>query len=211
MATDKPSRGRPKDIHKQEEQKQKLIDAARILMREKSYRSVTIRDIGAAAGVNSAMVNYYFGGKETLFHAAIHDMTLTTFSQISDIINVEKPIRPFMEFIVKTMNEDKGLAKFIHDEILNENYPFRDKFLAGFPSKVAELLPQLVERELAAHQISSSINVKYAAFNLMSMMIMPYLASPIRIGSWKIQDTELCEEQWIEHLYQQFMHGILRD
>ncbi|REL35773.1 TetR/AcrR family transcriptional regulator [Thalassotalea euphylliae] len=212
--TQETNRGRPKDTAKQAEQKQKLIDAANVLMREKSYRSVTIRELGAAAGVNSAMIKYYFGGKEELFLEAMNQMVVQHFSSVQAIQDKPEPVKGFIKYIVNTLNQDKGLAKFIHDEVLNENYPLRDKFLAGFPSQMAELLPALIEREVAALQahkaIKGDVNCKYAAFNLMSMIMMPYVAAPIRKIVWQICDEQLHEQAWVDHLYQQFIGGIIR-
>lgn len=51
-------------------------DLARValdLFAERHYASVTIKDIGQAAGVNSAMIYYHFKNKEELFTAAIQN------------------------------------------------------------------------------------------------------------------------------------------
>jgi len=51
-------------------------DLARIalgLFAERHFSLVTIRDIGRAAGVNSAMIYYYYKDKEALFRAAIEN------------------------------------------------------------------------------------------------------------------------------------------
>ena len=204
------TRGRPKDPNKEDEQKQKLMAAAQMLMREKSYRSITIREVGAAAGVNSAMVNYYFGGKEALFIAAVNDMAASNLEQVQQLASLDKPIRPFIEFMVGTLNSDTGLARFIHDEVLNESSPLREGFINGLPRHIATLLPQLVERELHALGISANLNTKYAAFSLVSMIIAPYLGTPIRLAAWKISDQELADPAWVEHLYQLFLGGIKR-
>jgi len=48
-----------------------LILAAFELFAERNFASVTIKDIGAAIGVNTALIYYYFGSKEDLFRATI--------------------------------------------------------------------------------------------------------------------------------------------
>lgn len=47
--------------------KGRVFNAAKILFAEKGFREVTVRAIAAHAGVNSALVGYYFGGKQALF------------------------------------------------------------------------------------------------------------------------------------------------
>jgi len=46
--------------------------AARQLFREHGYRGTTVRAIGAAAGVDAALVNYHFGSKQALFGQSLN-------------------------------------------------------------------------------------------------------------------------------------------
>jgi len=46
--------------------RESILKAATMLFAEHSYDSVGIRDIAKEAGVNSAMISYYFGGKSGL-------------------------------------------------------------------------------------------------------------------------------------------------
>jgi AcrR family transcriptional regulator len=46
----------------------KLMKSAEILFSTKGFREVSVREIAANAGVNPALVGYYFGGKRELFN-----------------------------------------------------------------------------------------------------------------------------------------------
>ena len=46
----------------------RLLDAAEELFCEHGFEGASVRDIAATAGCNVASVNYYFGGKEKLYH-----------------------------------------------------------------------------------------------------------------------------------------------
>nr|WP_233157918.1 TetR family transcriptional regulator [Actinokineospora bangkokensis] len=48
-----------------------LLAAAREVFGESGYRDATVRAIAGRAGVDPAMVNHWFGGKEKLFAAAV--------------------------------------------------------------------------------------------------------------------------------------------
>jgi AcrR family transcriptional regulator len=48
-----------------------LLDAARREFAERGYDGATVRRIGERAGVDPAMVNHWFGGKEQLFVASL--------------------------------------------------------------------------------------------------------------------------------------------
>ncbi|MET9260197.1 TetR family transcriptional regulator [Amycolatopsis sp. NPDC004079] len=48
-----------------------LLEAARTVFAENGYERATVRSIAARAGVDAAMVNHWFGGKEGLFAQAV--------------------------------------------------------------------------------------------------------------------------------------------
>ena len=48
-----------------------LLAAARVEFAERGYDSATVRRIAERAGVDAAMVNHWFGGKEALFTASL--------------------------------------------------------------------------------------------------------------------------------------------
>lgn len=48
-----------------------LLDAAREVFSENGYEGATVRAIAARAGVDAAMVNHWFGNKESLFAQAV--------------------------------------------------------------------------------------------------------------------------------------------
>jgi AcrR family transcriptional regulator len=48
-----------------------LLDAARAEFAERGYEGATVRRIARRAGVDAAMVNHWFGGKDALFAATI--------------------------------------------------------------------------------------------------------------------------------------------
>ncbi|GAB2973531.1 TetR family transcriptional regulator [Amycolatopsis acidiphila] len=48
-----------------------LLDAARAVFSENGYEGATVRAIAARAGVDAAMVNHWFGGKDSLFAQAV--------------------------------------------------------------------------------------------------------------------------------------------
>lgn len=57
-----------------------LLLAAFELFAERNFAAVTIKDIGAAIGVNTALIYYYFGSKEELFRATIEMAVDRAFS-----------------------------------------------------------------------------------------------------------------------------------
>src|SRR5262249_61325981 len=53
------------------EARAKIAAAAEELFAERGFDGAAIRDIARKAGVNGAMIHYYFGNKEGLYHAML--------------------------------------------------------------------------------------------------------------------------------------------
>ena len=64
----------------------KILEAATDLFARESFEAVSIKQIAAASGVNSALISYYFGGKKNLYQEA-----LTTQAKL--FINLQDQIR----------------------------------------------------------------------------------------------------------------------
>jgi AcrR family transcriptional regulator len=59
-----------------------ILDAGTRLFAERGYESASIRTIAAAAGVDPALIHYFFGDKDTLFATIVADRTVI-FSRLA--------------------------------------------------------------------------------------------------------------------------------
>jgi len=84
--------GRPANDGKRRNIAEDLKKVALNLFAEQGYGQVTIKDIGIAANVNTAMIYYYFSDKESLCRAAIEDAAEQVFCVFRQAIDkVEGP------------------------------------------------------------------------------------------------------------------------
>ncbi|WP_461536619.1 TetR/AcrR family transcriptional regulator [Spongorhabdus nitratireducens] len=202
------SRGRPVDPAKQKEQKQKLIQVTLTLMNEKSYRDITIRELAAAAGINPAMVRYYFGNKEALVLESFKTLSSQCFEDVQDIFAGDNPVKSLIHFMLQLLTRHAGLARILHDEMLNRESSLSEAIIDGFPKRMATALPELIAAEAKRINPEARINAKYSAFNLISMIVMPIVGAPVRRQAWGITDAEIASPEWAEHIYHQFMYGL---
>ncbi|WDE06547.1 TetR/AcrR family transcriptional regulator [Thalassomonas viridans] len=201
-------KGRPVDSEKQALQKQKLLDAALTLLGEKSFSEITIRELGKQAGVNSAMVSYYFTNKEGLFIALLDKLSEEKFSLLSDLHQHPDPLKAVITLMLDLVNRHPGLMKLIHSEAMSADSRLGEAIIERFPKRMATLLPGVIAGLQAQGKIRKDINPKYAAFSLMSLIVTPFLVTPIRERAWEIGAQELNTTQWTEHIYQLFISGI---
>ena len=62
-----------------------MTEVALTLFAERNFASVTIKDIGTALGVNTALIYYYFDSKEDLFRAAIERAVKRAFEHFREL------------------------------------------------------------------------------------------------------------------------------
>ena len=66
-----------------------LLTAASELMRRRDTLNVPISEIAAEAGVNSALVKYYFGNKNGLMLALLERDLAASITQLDELVNME--------------------------------------------------------------------------------------------------------------------------
>jgi len=199
-----PARGRPINQDKQQQQKEKLLTAAFQLMAQKTYKSITIRELADHAQVNSAMVAYYFVNKEGLFIALLDQMAERHFVNMQKVFQAQNPIKSFIFTMIKALSENSSFARLVHDEFLSEDSALSEAFIERFPKRMAQILPSLVLKHTG---IQDSQKAKYAAFTLITMIITPFIGEPVRKKAWQISDAEIQDPQWAEHIYTTFISG----
>ncbi len=71
----------------------KIIEATATLLGRTCRHAVSIRDIAREAGANSALVSYYFGGKEQLYGAVVAEQFAAYDREVVPYFTVEGDIR----------------------------------------------------------------------------------------------------------------------
>ncbi len=102
--------------------RQKLIKSAETLFASKGYREVSVREIAAHAGVNSALVGYYFRGKQALFNEVYRAHTAPLAKERMKRLNalVKGGCMPSVEEVLKAWllpwvsRGDEGGEKALH-------------------------------------------------------------------------------------------------
>ena len=114
-----------------------ILDAAESLMVREGYAAVTSRRVAALAGVNSALVYYYFETMEGLFIALFRRGADRSFDRLEEVLTSPQPLWEFWELIhdrtssARTM-EFIALAnhrKVIKAEIADYSRKFRKREL----------------------------------------------------------------------------------
>ena len=105
------------------DKKEQIINKAIELFAQKGFEGTSIRDLANSAGVNIAMINYYFGSKEKLFECLVANKAAYTRGLLDEIVNdnsltdIEKIDRIIDNYITRIFT-NRIFHRVIHQEMM---------------------------------------------------------------------------------------------
>ncbi|QES89622.1 TetR/AcrR family transcriptional regulator [Rhizosphaericola mali] len=131
------------------DKKSQIIASATELFARKGFEGTSIRDIASQAGVNLAMINYYFGSKEKLFEAVMvsdSEYMLAIYKELADrqdMLTIDK-VYAVIDYHVEKLMRKREFHKLLHHEImLNQRMEVSD-IIRDIIKKNKTLLSQIV-------------------------------------------------------------------
>ena len=167
-----------KDISTEE----RIKAAARKVFHQKGFAGTRTRDIAEEAGINHAMLNYYFRSKEKLFEMVMMETMAQFFKGVNLMLNDEKTsldekIDLIVSNYVDLLLKEPELPTFI----LNEVRPNPQAFVEQNPIKEA-LTHSVLTRQYAEAVARGEVtepNLMQAILNVIGLVIFPFIAKPI--------------------------------
>ncbi|MGF1757146.1 TetR/AcrR family transcriptional regulator [Photobacterium sagamiensis] len=203
------TRGRPRDPEKQEQTRQALRDAAKQLLMQKSYRSITIRELAEMAGTQSGMVSYYFGNKEGLFINLLEELGAQRQQFMGDLIqriqaNPQQAIDLLVDSMVGLVTSVPWLVRLLQDEIYSRDSKLRDSVPTKFGAGLIELFTKL--RQLGV--IRADLEPKFVTASLFSVIMFPVIAEPLLSPVAGTNIQVLRSPEWKQHLVNLLKVGL---
>ncbi|SQA78847.1 Rut operon repressor [Capnocytophaga ochracea] len=167
-----------KDISTEE----RIKAAARKVFHQKGFAGTRTRDIAEEAGINHAMLNYYFRSKEKLFEMVMMETMAQFFKGVNLMLNDEstslyEKIDLIVSNYVDLLLKEPELPTFI----LNEVRPNPQAFVEQNPIKEA-LTHSVLTRQYAEAVARGEVtepNLMQAILNVIGLVIFPFIAKPI--------------------------------
>jgi len=167
-----------KDITTEE----KIKEAARKVFHEKGYGLTRTRDIAEEAGINLALLNYYFRSKENLFDIIMIESMQEMFSIVRGIINDEETslsvkIDLVTERYIGVILDNQNLPLFVFTEIQANPGKLLDKIM--LPKNL--LIDSYFYTQLDEWLKKKSIDIQplHIFLNIISLCIFPVISKPM--------------------------------
>lgn len=156
---------------------ERIIGAARKVFTQKGYAATRTRDIAEEAGLNLALLNYYFRSKEKLFDIVMAEKVAQLFGFIAPVVNdktttLEEKVIRIADTYITMLSANPGLPLFVLSEIRNNPEHFGNRLQAGRLLTESFFVIQLKERR-------PDMNPLHFILNVLSMCIFPFIAEPV--------------------------------
>jgi AcrR family transcriptional regulator len=165
---------------KKDNTEEKILEAAKDVFVSKGMEGARMQEIADKAGINKALLHYYFRTKERLFEAILSEIIKFAFPKLTGILQSDKSIvekieevidayidllirHPFIPaFILKEINRDpSGLFKMVVKYGINLDGIFDQIQQAMDRGEIKSMRPQ------------------HLAINVISMCVFPFAVRPI--------------------------------
>lgn len=160
--------------------KSKIIEAAHRVFIRKGMDGARMQEIADEAGINKALLHYYFHSKEQLFREVFYGVLSRLIPDLIHIFKSEVPFEAKIESIVSKydsyMSRNPILPQFVIREINRD-----PDQLAGFMTDQGldfHLVTAMIEREIA-NGVIRPITFPHLLTNLVGMIVMPYIGRPL--------------------------------
>lgn len=167
-----------------------LISAARVFT-EKGYAGTRTRDIAEEAGINLALLNYYFRSKEKLFEQVMKAKLAVLFGQIIPIVSdagtpLEEKIDRVSGKYFEILSKNPNLPLFILSEIQKKTSTLTGRLPVAKVLRNSVLLKQIHERK-------PDLDPLHILVNFLSMTVFPFVAKPM-LHQFNIMDDQTFEK-----------------
>ena len=191
-------RGRPKGASAGQV-RERLLEAARELFLRYGYRAVSSRQIGAAAGVNFAMIRYYFGGKPGLYREMLQGVLPPQIAAALQTGSSPPKLADILSNITRVWAANPWIAGFVLREVLVPGGPMRSMFLREFPERLAPLVERAVRSEIERGALRSDLDPKLLVLSVVSLAVFPFLGFPLTSRVFGVSNDEEFVTRFLRH------------
>lgn len=189
--------------------KEKLLAAAVPLFAEKGFAAVSIREVAESAGVNSALISYYFGGKSGLYEAVLNEQfsVITAFLQSLGAQPLTPPekIRGYAKAVARAHQREPHLIYLWFREMAEPNSPFRHIIVEKI-AMAAQFLRETLLEGVRLGLFRADVSPEYAVIGLAGMMNFFFAARPAL--SQMMPHMLLENERYVETMAELFLHSL---
>ena len=159
-----------------------ILDAAEVLFARQGFAATTIKQIGAAAAVNSALLYYYFDDKETLYRATLRRLLDALVGEGMRRLDAEhapaaairRLVEGQVEFLIAHPTMPRLMARELVEHQAAHAAPEITHTVAGLFRRLCDLIRQ-GQRD---GSFRAGVSPEYAAISTIAQVVYLFIARP---------------------------------
>ena len=160
-----------------------ILKAAEKVFLEKGYDGASMQMISNEAGINKALLHYYFRSKDKLFDKVFQKLFSKLIPAVMEVISsslsFDRKIEVFVDHYIKTIQQNPLIPVFILHELTRNP----EKLLNVFKNTGIDPSPFLeeIEKEIARGYLEP-IEPRELVVNILALCIFPFAGKPLLKG-----------------------------
>ena len=193
------------------EARNKILAAATPLFATRGAQGTTIRQIAAAASVNSQLIYYYFRDKEGLFRAVLEGAATRVGVLLAQATQGsgrprERLARFVVEWVRVTLAEAPAI-RMLHRAMLEGDEALAAE-IQRYAGAHATQIGSLIAEGIASGVFRAELDPRRAVTSLVGMVQYLALAEPILFNSTKLKRGREEREAMAQHTAELFLRGL---
>ncbi|HNL65145.1 MAG TPA: TetR/AcrR family transcriptional regulator [Ferruginibacter sp.] len=172
---------------------QKILESARNVFIQKGLAGARMQDIADHAGVNKALLHYYFTSKDKLFNIVFEQEFGNFFSSLAQVIASDQPlfekIKKVVALDIEKLSQFPDMPIFVLNEVSRNPEVILSRLQNVPVEMVLGLFQQQIDTEVERGNIRP-IAAGQLLVNIQSLCVFPFLARPMLRGLMKMNEEE---------------------
>lgn len=160
-----------------------ILDAAEELFAKQGFAATTTKQIGAAAGVNPALIHYYFGNKEGLYRALLRRLFESIMSQGAEQLATSPPPDAAVRALVGVQSDimvgHPSFPRLLARELVDHGMTHAGDSLGRLSETLFRRLCELIRGGQEAGLFRRDMDARLAALSTISLVPYYHIARPV--------------------------------
>lgn len=163
--------------------KEQILEAARTVFVRRGTHAASLREIAEEAGVNQALLHYYFDDKKTLADTVFERVASDFLPEIQSAFAAEQPVEEKVETVVQKyhdfLRENPYLPAYIVGELNQRPEEMKERIRSMGLAPFEDLSTLEGQLGKAGSEPFRSMSAEQFIVSLLSLCVFPFIARPL--------------------------------
>lgn len=193
--------------------KLRVLNAARHEFAAFGLAGARVDRIARTAGVNKAMIYYYFSSKEDLYQAVLDDLVSNTIGRLTENLPPDPDLEALLTVIARNyrrvLSDRKVFLQVMLRELADSGGALKTTIIRAVGEQgLKETIDRVIRKERRRGRLRR-VDIRHAIASFLGMNIWYLIIAPVFNAVWEIDDAQKFIDQRDKAVVDLFLKGIL--